>query len=109
MPFTMGSVFRLFTKRLLGESVSMLLGIRVILITAGSSWSDASKISWPRVTKRAGARTMLAAILPIGFLAIMLPRWGVAMKITRAMSGRGLKISASVNNTLVFGERVVCS
>ena len=53
-PFAIGSVFMLFTKRLLGKSVSTLLGIRVILMTAGSSWTDASKISWPRVTKRAG-------------------------------------------------------
>src|SRR5215469_14575330 len=104
----MGRVFMLFTKRLLGESVSMLLGIRVILMTVGSSCTDASKTSWPRATKRAGARMMVAAILPIGFLAIMLPRWGVEMKMTRATSGRGLKISASVSNALVFWEKLVC-
>src|SRR6516164_10428301 len=104
MPGVIGIVLIAITKRLVGASVSTLLGIRlslsspdrkvVILIT-----------SLPALRRVIGDLTKLDPIRPSQLLASSLPRRGAEMKITRPISGRCWKMSASVKSFLLSGDR----
>ncbi len=95
MPGVIGIVLIASTKRFVGARVSTLLGMRfslnspdrkvVILIT-----------SLPASRSVIGDFTKLDPIRPSQLLASSLPRRGAEIKITRPISGRCRKMSASV-------------
>ena len=76
-----------FTNGLLGESVSMLFGMRLNLASSGSVLASAiARIG--RVAKKSGVLTSFVAIRPIQLEARILPRWGDEIKTTRRTSER---------------------
>ena len=66
-------------------------------------------MEFPALSSVEGAFTRLDPIRPIQLLARSLPRNGAEMKITRPISGRCRKMSASVRISLAPGESDVCS
>ena len=108
MPGVTGIVLIAFTKRLLGARVSTLLGIRLSL--RSPDWKVVIlRRALPALSSVEGALTRLDPIRPSQLLARSLPRNGAEMKITRPISGRCLKMSASVKIFLPSGESGTCS
>ena len=95
IPFTIGMVLIMRTKRFFGERVSMLFGARFSFRSLAWKVTTLSA-SLPARSSFLGVLTSMEPILPMESEAISLPLSGEEMKITLPISGRCLKINASV-------------
>ena len=108
MPGAIGIVLIASTKRFVGARVSTLLGMRFSLSSPDRK-VVISIASLPALRSVIGDFTKLDPIRPSQLLASSLPRKGAEMKITRPISGRCWKMSASVKSFLLSGDRGTCS
>src|SRR5262249_61367397 len=104
MPGVIGIVLIAITKRFVGARVSTLLGIRLSFSSPERNVAILSA-SLPALRSVIGDLIRLDPIRPSQLLANSLPRNGAEMKITRPISGRCWKKSASVKSLLLSRER----
>ena len=110
MPGVIGIVLIAITKRLVGARVSTR-GMRLSFSSPDSPDRKVASLSTslPTLSSAIGDLTKLDPIRPSQLVARSLPRRGAEMKMTRPISGRCSKMSASVRSFLLSGERDVCS
>src|SRR6516164_5348571 len=104
MPGVIGILLIAITKRFVGARVSTLLGIRLSFSSPDRKVVTLNA-SLPALRSVIGDLTKLDPIRPSQLLARSLPRRGAEMKMTRPISGRCRKISASEKSFLLSGDR----
>src|SRR5205807_9927760 len=102
-PAVIGMVFIALRKRLFGERLSTLFA-RLLGFSSSSLMLVTLSISWLAWLLTADSRIRKVARPPIQPVAMLLPRNGEAIKITRPISGRWRKNSSCWKYSRVFGE-----